>query len=101
MGKHHVHTSMADCLSGAVAIATTESVPFAAKQGKGTGGTLRRQAADALYSLGNGRFQLISAFILGVANCSDCVEVGRLAPREGGMSGDPPSRRSFSPCPSS
>lgn len=68
---------MTDCLSPRSSDdAPSESLPFAAPPEKRvTAQTLRRQAADALYGLGNGRFQFIAAFVLGIANCSDAVEV--------------------------
>lgn len=68
---------MTDCLSSRSSAETpSESLPFAAPPEKRVAAqTLRRQAADALYGLGNGRFQLMAAFVLGIANCSDAVEV--------------------------
>ena len=68
---------MADCMTASIPSLPSERVAFVTAQQRTDAPTktLRRQAAYALYGLGNGRFQLIAAFILGLANCSDAVEV--------------------------
>ena len=67
---------MTSCLSSDSSTGL-ERVPFAQPDTakKLLQSTLRHQAVDALYALGNGRFQFIAAIILGLANCSDSVEV--------------------------